>query len=217
MPFTVEQFFDVFRRYNEAVWPAQIIAVIDAFIAIGAALHGGRRAGRLAVVVLAVLWLWMGTVYHLQFFRAINPAALAFGAAFVIQAALLIWFGVVRARLAFAPRLDVAGIAGGVLMVYALAVYPEIGRALGHSYPAAPTFGLPCPTTIFTFGLLLWAQPRVPLSVLVIPTAWAVIGSIAAVQLGVGEDAGLAVSAAVAIPLLVRHGRKLAPKPAHAA
>ena len=59
MPFTVEQFFEVFKQYNEAVWPAQVIAVIDAFIAVGAALHGGRRASRLAALVLAVLWLWM--------------------------------------------------------------------------------------------------------------------------------------------------------------
>lgn len=214
MPFTVEQFFEVFRQYNEAVWPAQIAAVADALIAIGAALVGTRRASRLATVVLAALWLWMGTVYHLEFFRPINPAATLFGAAFVVEAGLLVWYGVLRGRLAFEPRLDPAGIAGGILMVYALVVYPEIGRALGHAYPAAPTFGLPCPTTIFTFGLFLWARPRIPIAVVIIPAAWAIIGSVAALQLGVGEDAGLAVSAMVALPLLARHGRGLAPRPA---
>ena len=34
LPFTAEQFFDVFRRYNESVWPAQLalnaIALITA-------------------------------------------------------------------------------------------------------------------------------------------------------------------------------------------
>ena len=39
MPFTVEQFFEVFRRYNDAVWPAQVVAVVDAFIAAGAVRH----------------------------------------------------------------------------------------------------------------------------------------------------------------------------------
>jgi uncharacterized protein DUF6064 len=214
MPFTIDQFFDVFRRYNEAVWPAQVIAVIDAFIAIGAAFRGGRRASRLAALVLAALWLWMGAVYHLQFFRAINPAAIVFGAAFLVQAGLLTWVGVVQGRVVLEPRLDVAGVVGGVLMVYSLVVYPEIGRALGHSYPAAPTFGLPCPTTIFTLGLFLWARPRMPLSLVIIPLLWAVVGSVAALQLGVGEDAGLAVSALVAAPLLARHSRTLAPRPA---
>lgn len=214
MPFTVEQFFDVFRQYNEAVWPAQIVAVADALIAIGAALVRTRRASRLVAAVLAALWLWMGTVYHLEYFRSINPAATLFGVAFAAEAGLLVWFGVVRERLAFEPRFDAAGVAGGILMVYALAVYPEIGRALGHIYPAAPTFGLPCPTTIFTFGLFLWARPRIPLAVVIIPAAWAILGSVAALQLGVGEDAGLAVSAMLALPLLARHGRELAPHPA---
>ena len=214
MPFTVEQFFEVFRQYNEAVWPAQVVAVVDAFIAIGAAVYGGRRGGRLVALVLAVLWLWMGAVYHLQFFRSINPAAILFAAAFVTEAGLLIWIGVVQARLAFEPRRDAAGVLGGILVLYALVVYPEIGSALGHSYPAAPTFGLPCPTTIFTFGLLLWARPRVPYSLVIIPALWAVVGSFAAVQLGVGEDTGLAVSALVALPILLRHSRKLVPNPA---
>lgn len=214
MPFTVEQFFAVFSRYNEAVWPAQAIAVIDAVIAIGAALHGGRRAGRLAAIVLAALWLWMGVVYHLQFFSRINPAAVVFAAAFVVEAGLLFWFGVVRGQLVFEPRRDTTGVLGAILLVYALVIYPKLGSALGHAYPAAPTFGLPCPTTIFTFGLLLWARPRVPFSLLIVPVLWAVVGSVAALQLGVGEDAGLAVSALVALPLLVMHSRKLVPRPA---
>ena len=214
MPFTVEQFFEVFKQYNEAVWPAQVIAVIDAFIAVGAALHGGRRASRLAALVLAVLWLWMGAVYHLQFFRAINPAAVIFAAAFIVQAGLLFWFGVIRVRFQLEPRVDAAGVLGAMLVLYALVAYPVLGSALGHSYPAAPTFGLPCPTTIFTFGLFLWARPRMPLSLVVIPVLWALVGTVAALQLGVGEDAGLAVSALAAVPLLARHGRALAPRTA---
>jgi hypothetical protein len=214
MPFTVEQFFGVFRQYNDAVWPAQVVAVIDAFVAVGAALRGGRRANRIVAVVLAALWLWMGAVYHLQFFRQINPAAVVFGVAFLIQAALFVWLGVVRDRLAFDPRLDVAGVLGSMLIVYSLAVYPMLGNALGHSYPASPSFGLPCPTTIFTLGLLLWARPRVPIALLVVPLTWAVIGTVAAVQLGVEEDFGLAASALLSLPLLFRHRRQLQPRPA---
>jgi hypothetical protein len=214
MPFTVEQFFEVFQRYNVAVWPAQVVAVVDAFIAVGAALRGARRANRLAAVVLAALWLWMGAVYHLQFFRQINPAATIFGVAFLIQAAMFIWFGVVRDRLTFDPRLDPAGVLGSALMLYALAVYPMLGSAFGHSYPASPTFGLPCPTTIFTLGLMLWLRPRLPVALLAVPMTWAVIGTIAAVQLGVAEDFGLAASALLSLPLLLRHERQLEPRPA---
>lgn len=43
LPFTNEQFFTVFRRYNEAVWPAQWMLVGLAVLAVGLALQGSRR------------------------------------------------------------------------------------------------------------------------------------------------------------------------------
>ena len=208
MPFTVEQFFDVFRRYNEAIWPLQWVLVASAVLAVFVALRGGSRADRAASMVLAVLWLWAGVMYHLVFFRTINPVAVWFGVLFVSQGALLAWFGL-RCGLTFHPRGDGAGIAGGVLLLYVLVLYPVLGHALGHRYPAAPTFGLPCPLTIFTFGLLLWARPPVPRSLLVIPTLWAIVGTVAALRFGVREDFGLLVAAVLAASvLLVRGGRR---------
>ena len=34
IPFTVEQFFDVFRTYNVAIWPAQVVAYLMGVIAL---------------------------------------------------------------------------------------------------------------------------------------------------------------------------------------
>jgi hypothetical protein len=203
VPFTVEQFLDVFRRYNEAVWPAQWIltalGVAAVVLALGRAPHAGRMIGGL----LALLWLWMGAVYHLTFFRPINPAATAFGAVFLVQAALLAWLGVWRGALDFQVRRDAAGLMGALVILYALVLYPAIGHALGHRYPAAPTFGVPCPTTILTFGLLLWARPPVPRRLLIVPALWAVIGTTAVAELGMREDFGLSVAAIVATVAIV--------------
>jgi hypothetical protein len=69
---------------------------------------------------------------------------------------------------------------GGLFVVYALVVYPLLGAALGHRFPAAPTFGLPCPTTLFTVGLLAFLRRPFPASVLVIPALWTVVGTSAA-------------------------------------
>lgn len=203
LPFTVEEFFGVFVRYNEAVWPSQLALVLLALLAVVLALRGGASRSRIVAGVLALLWLWMGVVYHLAFFRAINPAALAFGVAFIVQAALFLWYGVRRERLVFRVRTDPRGVAGALLVAYAIVGYPLLGAAWGHVYPAAPTFGLPCPTTIFTLGLLLWAAPPVPWAVLAIPLAWAVVGTSAAARLGVREDFGLAVAALVVVALTV--------------
>lgn len=205
MPFTTAQFLDVFARYNQAVWPAQVVLVALAVMAVFLAVRPTPGSGRAVTAVLAFFWAWMGIVYHGLFFARINPAAYLFGLLFVAQGALLAIVAVRRAP-AFRPRADAAGIAGAALVAYALAGYPILGYVLGHRYPAAPTFGLPCPTTIFTIGLLLWTVPRVPWWLLAIPAAWAVVGTSAAASLGMTEDYGLLVAGVVGMGfVLLRH------------
>jgi uncharacterized protein DUF6064 len=204
-PFSAEQFFEVLRRYNETVWPAQWGFYALALVAVIVAGRGQTpRAGRIVSGILALLWLWMGVVYHLTFFRAINPAATLFGALFIVEAGLLAWTGVWRTRLVFRPQFDWASVMGGLLLLYGLVLYPMLGLALGHRYPATPTFGLPCPTTIFTIGLLLWATPTMPRTVLVIPMIWSALGLSAAVNLGVREDFGLLAAGVLAAVVLYR-------------
>ena len=55
-------------------------------------------------------------------------------------------------------------------------------------FPATPTFGLPCPTTILTIGVLLTARERVPFGLSVVPILWGFIGGSAAVLLQVPTD-----------------------------
>lgn len=208
LPFTADEFFDVFRRYNEAVWPAPWLLNALALVAVVFAVRGAPRGRRTTGGILALLWLWAGMVYHAAFFVAINAAALLFAVLFVVEAGLLASATFGRA-LTFHARPDLRGVVGGALVAYALVGYPLLGAALGHRYPEAPTFGLPCPTTIYTFGVLLWAARPVPRALVVVPVLWAAIGTVAAVQLGVREDYGLAVAAAVATPLLLmRRGRR---------
>lgn len=206
LPFTVEQFFDVFRQYNERVWPAQLFLLAAATIALLLTVRPGERAGRSVSGILALLWLWMGVIYHIGFFRDINPAAVLFGALSIVQALLLTWLGVREGRLTFRSH-GAAHVWGWVHIGYALLLYPLLGAWLGHRYPLAPTFGLPCPTTIFTFGIFLWARPPIPRALVVIPGLWAILGTSAAFQLGMLEDVGLLIAALVALPVLLRGGR----------
>ena len=62
---------------------------------------------------------------------------------------------------------------------------------------------MPCPTTIFTFGLLLWTDRKVPKYLLVIPMIWAGIGFSAAIQWGVLEDVMLLLAGFIATAMLV--------------
>jgi hypothetical protein len=204
LPFTAEQFLAVFERYNQAIWPLQVVAYALGLAAVILAVRPVAGSDRIISAILASFWLWMGAVYHLQYFVAINSAAVAFGVLFVVQGMLWLLVGVVRGRLAFQPGPGPSSLLGGLLILYAMVVYPLIGAYLGHGYPRSPSFGVaPCPTAIFTFGLLLWTRAAVPTYVLAIPLAWSVVGFGAALALGIREDVGLLIAGVVATSLLV--------------
>lgn len=207
LPFTVEQFFETFARYNTGVWPAQWMLNLLALAVIVLVVRGGASNGAWIAAALAALWAWMALAYHLAFFTEINPAAWAFGTVFLLGSAWFAWTGVVRRRLRFALGQGLRTWIGGAFVAFALVVYPLIGYLLGRRYPAVPTFGLPCPTTIFTIGTLLLATPPLPRSVFVIPVLWAAVGSVAAFTLGVYEDLGLLVAGLAAVVASVQRTR----------
>lgn len=94
--------------------------------------------------------------------------------------------------------------AGVALVVFALVVYPIWSWYAGHSYPYTPTFGLPCPTTLFTVGMLAFVVPSYPRSPLVVPVLWCFVGAQAAFLLGVSQDFALLVAGAFGLVLLAR-------------
>ncbi len=208
LPFTADQFFDVFRRYNEAIWPAQWGLVALAIVAVALALRDESRASRWVSVLLAVLWFWMALVYHLAFFAAMNRIGVVFGIAFAVQGALFSWLAVRPHPTSFRARSPVARLVGAALIVYAIIIYPALGYHWGHRYPANPTFGVPCPTTIFTLGLMMWASGSIPRRLAIVPLAWAVVGTSAALSLAVLEDFGLLAAAVLTAGMLIagRHG-----------
>lgn len=215
LPFTVEEFFGVFSTYNEAVWPAQLALLVLALAALVLAFRKTRVAGRVVVVILAILWAWVGVAYHMAHFTAINPPAWLFGGVFVVQAVL---FGgaAIRDQLTFDPPVNAFGAVGSLLLLYALVMYPLIGLAQGHAFMASPTFGAPCPTTIFTFGILLWTRGRVPGYLLAIPLLWSLVGVSAALSLGVMQDLGLVVAGVAGTAMLLARNRRAGAGPRQA-
>ena len=193
LPFTHDQFLDVFGAYNGALWPAALLLWLATLA--GGILWYRRRAGssRWISALLVLHWVWAGVAYHLLYFRAINPAAIAFGAAFLLEVVLLAWRGLVRADLTFSAPSSGRAVAGAILVVYSL-VYPAVGLLTGLHYPRLPTFGVPCPTVILTAGLLLLVPPRQARVVAIIPILWAAIGSSAAFTLGIRADLALPVA-----------------------
>ena len=210
MPFTVDQFFEVFESYNIAIWPAQIAAYLLGIGAVILAFRGDGMKGRAATGILALFWIWMGVFYHIIHFSRINPAARVFGALFILQGLLFVIMGPVLGKIRFRFSGDWISVSGLIFILFSMAIYPLIGKLAGHSYPGVPVFGVaPCPVTIFTFGLMLWISRPVPVYNVLIPLIWSLIGTSAAFSLNVPQDYGLGIAGILGTVLLIIRNRRL--------
>lgn len=204
IPFSVEQFYGVFTAYNNAVWPLQLPLLLLGLLAIVLVIRQRSYSGAAVSAILTVLWVWQALAYHLAFFTVINPLAYVFAAVFMAGAAAFFWQGVSRRRLNFKLTPGWRKWAGLSLIFFALAGYPAWTYLAGHRYPAFPTFGLPCPSTLFTIGLLAFLVKPYPRSVLVVPVLWCFVGSQAGFVFDVPADLGLIVAGVFGIGLLIR-------------
>lgn len=191
MPFTQEQFISVFFSYNTSVWPMQVFLNLLAIISLFLIIKKFSIADKFVNSVLTFLWLWMGIVYHIIYFSEINPAANIFAILFIAQAILFLFFGVLKDKLTYTASNSYLSFIGFLFILFALFIYPFLGLLFNHTYPSSPTFGLPCPTTIFTFGILLFSKKKIPFYLFIIPLLWSLIGFTAALNLGIYEDTGL--------------------------
>ena len=202
LPFTRNEFIAVFTGYNTAIWPAQIITYLVGLGPVACLARPGRASDRLISGVLAVSWLWTGIVYHWFSLASINRAAYLFGAGFILEAALLVFCGVIWRGLSYRYSAGPAAYFGLSLVVFAAVIYPLVGLAAVDRYPRVPTFGLtPCPVTLFTFGMFLIAS-SVPKALLIVPLAWSLIGGTAAILLNVPQDWALLIGGPVASVVL---------------
>lgn len=187
LPFSAAQFYEVFALYNEVLWPAVAMWWLLTLMAVAVAWRS-PAAGRWLSRLLALLWMWNALAYHAWLFSAINPAAWGFAVFFLIQAGLLASWSRRSVQPFFAAR-GWRQPLGSALTVYAF-LYPFLTMAVGHRFPATPTFGVPCPTVILTIGLLL-TMPDPPVRLTIIPVLWAFIGGSAAYLLQVPTDYAL--------------------------
>jgi hypothetical protein len=192
LPFTADQFLDVFGEYNRQQWPLIAIAWLVTAVTILQVFRQGVPLRRLAGLT-AVYWAWTAAVYHAAYFSTINRAAWLFAVIFLVQA-----YGMWRLANAgpsclIRARPGLRQTLGAALMIYAL-LYPGLVIATGLTWPRAPLFAVPCPLTIFTMGLLVSGGRSIPGQLAIIPIAWAAVGTSAALVLGVAPDYALPVA-----------------------
>lgn len=205
MPFTAEEFLALFERYNRAIWPLQVLTLVAAVVAVAlVAFRPARRSTDAAVAgILAAFCTITGAGYFLLGFTRLTPAGYAFGAIFLGEAALLGHAALREGSLTFSGAPRWRAVLGAIVVVYGLVGYPLLGL-LTRAPVRSPWMGVvPCPTTIFTLGLLLLSTSRTPARYLALPIVWATIGTMAAFRFGIREDLGMTAAAVVAAASLL--------------
>lgn len=174
--FSPRTYYRLFELYNRAIWPAQLASIAGGLLILVFLLRPSPRRDRVAAAILAACWLWVAVAFHARRYATINWAAVYFAWAFGLQAALLVWTGVIRDRLDFKGASGAARRAGLGVFVFALGVYPWMGPLLGRGWGPSEVFGTaPDPTAIGTLGVVAFAAGRARWALVVIPAIWCVI------------------------------------------
>jgi len=203
VPFTTEQFFNVFEKYNSTMFPVQIVILVLALTGIFL-LHSKKvYKHKFIGAFLGLLWIWTGLVYHFAFFTEINKVAFAFGGIFILQGVLIL-INSFKEKLVFTFQPQAKDYIGYFFILFGLIIYPLIGYLTGGSMVKAISLGLPCPSTILTFGFLMLTNSKFPKYLLIIPSLWAIMGTSAAINFGVYQDYMMILAAVIANFYLLR-------------
>ncbi|ASY65450.1 Cytochrome c-type biogenesis protein DsbD, protein-disulfide reductase (plasmid) [Sinorhizobium sojae CCBAU 05684] len=165
--FSPRVYFRLIERYNQAVWPLQVVFVTGGLLVLALT----RKRNRAVVLpALAVAWAFCAWQFLWARYAVINWPVSYAAAAFLLQAGLLI-ASIGRAS---APAPSATRYYGGIgLMLFGLVAYPLLAPLAGRSLASAEAFGLmPDPTVATTLGALLVLSPKTPWLLLPVPLLW---------------------------------------------
>jgi hypothetical protein len=212
--FSPQTYYRLFEIYNAAIWPAQIAAILLGLAVWALGRRAGDPSGRLIAALLAGCWLWIAIAFHAHRYATINWPARYFAWGFGLQAALLVWTGVLRGRLVFGPGGGAIGRAGSAIFFFALLVSPLIGPTLGRPWRQAEIFGVaPDPTAVATLGVLLFARGRPRWELIVLPAVWCVLSGTTLLAMHAPDFWVTPLLAALAVFLAVVKTRRRAAVP----
>lgn len=209
--FSERVYWRLFERYNDLLWPLPLLLVLTGLVMLAVLLRPRPGANRALAGTLAVLWLFGATPFLWFQYAPINWAVRYAVPFFLLQAGLLLWFGVFRDRLRFTPIQGPAAWLGAVLFGYAVLVHPWVAPLAGRSLAGAEVLGLaPDTTAIATLGLVA-AAGRGPFVWLLatVPLLWCLVSWLLLDALGTLEAWIPLLSALAGLTaLLLPHGHR---------
>jgi len=174
IPFTPDVYARLIERTNENLWPLQLLALATG---VGILLLFHICHPRIAILPLALIWVWVGYAFLIQDYAGLTSIGFWFGWVFCLEGLFVLGFGMAGWFRRTAVRASMASAwMGLVIVAYGLLIYPALTWILGGSWIRSEVFGIhPDPTAIVTLGILLLTTKGWCLWVLaVIPIFWCI-------------------------------------------
>jgi hypothetical protein len=195
--FSPRVYWRMFELHNAALWPLHALTLATGIAIVLFVLLRPLRDDRWIVLVLAVLWAFVGWSFLWNRYAAINWAIEYFAPLFALEAILLLLAGTVFSSLTF-DRRGVVGWIGLVLVALGIAAYPFFAPLFGRPWSGAEVFGIaPDPTAIATLGLLLLMRGWPSLLLTPVPILWLLLSGLTLWTMG-DPQAGLPLSGCAA-------------------
>jgi hypothetical protein len=171
--FTPETYFRLFELHHRNWWPVQLACMTMAAVILLCLWLKRPWGGRVIAILLAASWAWVGWAFLQLRFAPIHPVANGYALAFLLQALLLVLYGISRRGVEFETGHAVRAAIGVSVLLVALLAMPAIAHLTGRTWIQAELFAMtPDATALATLGLLLLAKGRIALWLAMIPVAW---------------------------------------------
>lgn len=153
--FSPRTYWRLVELYNQAIWPAQVLALAAGLVLLWLAADWRGHGGRWVAGLLALAWLWVAWAFHWERYASINWAAQYVAMAFALQALLLIVLGAPGRGTAVPAASIVQGI-GWLMAGVGIVLYPLAVLVGDRPWAQAEVFAvMPEPTALATLGLVL--------------------------------------------------------------
>ena len=203
LSFSIEKFYLVLESYNLAIWPIQVFAYILAGLSLFFIFKPTKYSSKIVLSILSFFWLFNGIVFGFIYWAPSHTFGYIFGISCVLQGLMFI-HGIWKFDITTGYPNITDTLIGILFVLYAAVGYQILGYYLGHIYPVFFPVGLvPCPTTIFTFGLFLIISKKISVKYYIIPLIIS-LGGFMVVPKGIYEDIGLIIVGILGTILIIR-------------
>ena len=208
LSFSLEEFLLVLESYNLDIWPLQIIAYVLILLVFFISLKPTKYSAKILSVILSLFWFFTGIVFCFIYWAPSHIFGYFFGICCTVQG-LLFLYSIFRSNATIGSPDKTHTLIGILFIAYAMIGYQVLGYYLDHIYPKFFAVGLvPCPTTIFTLGILLIINKSIPIKYFVIPLLISLGGFLAAYN-GIYEDIGLIIAGILSTILIMQKNARV--------